>query len=92
MPELEPQPSRRPGGWTAFFILLTFLLGNGVSFVVFGLRNATKDDVDRAIKPLIEDQAAIHESIAAIEKHEADRDESDAYLKGQLQAHKLISP
>lgn len=32
----------------AFFLLLTFVFGNGVSFLVFGIHTASKTDLDSA--------------------------------------------
>jgi hypothetical protein len=44
----EPKNGNNMRGWQAFFLLVTFILGNGVSYLVFGLNTVKRSDFDAA--------------------------------------------
>lgn len=70
---------------TAFFILVSFILGNALSFFVFGLHVVSSDQFDKANEALtsrLDQQDAHMQSI----------DRKLENLTGQLTAKKMVEP
>lgn len=68
----------------AFFILLSFILGNGLSFVVFGLHTVSKID-------FAEFQTAVSQRLDQQDTHMQSIDKSFSNVAGQLEGKKLIT-
>lgn len=68
-----------------FFLLLSFVLGNGCSFLLFGVHTASKSDLDAstAAQKVQTDQLSARVSLV---------ESSVTRLTAQLQIQKLISP
>lgn len=75
---------------TAFFVLVSFLLGNGVNFLIFGLHTASKSDLQAQSQVQTQQYDAIEASLSGVEAHLSAIDNSYADLTGQLRAKKLI--
>jgi hypothetical protein len=70
-------------GWQAFFALLIFIFGNGISYLVFGLHTVSRADFDAA---QAENRAAFMEQARNAVKEQRAFDE----LVGELKAQKLL--
>lgn len=87
MSTLSPQVADVNGNaWRqAFFVLLAFLLGNGVAFFAFGLHTVSTDDFNRG-------NASVTSRLDAQDSHLQAIDTRLANLSGQLTAKKLLAP
>jgi hypothetical protein len=68
----------------AFFLLLSFCLGNGVSFLLFGIHTASKSDLDAAATATRQQTDALNIRVGLVES-------SITRLTAQLQIQKLIT-
>lgn len=69
---------------SAFFLLLSFVLGNGVSFLLFGVHTASKSDLDAAQQAQTGQYNLLSARVGLIES-------SITRLTAQLQIQKLIT-
>lgn len=69
----------------AFFLLLSFVLGNGVSFVVFGVHTASKSDVAEVSRVQTDEFNSTTSKIDGLEL-------ALTKLTAQLVLQKLITP
>lgn len=64
--------------WRSFtLLLLSFLFGNGTSYLAFGLHTATRSDVEKADQAQTDRTVALESRMTALEK-------SMNYLTGEL--------
>lgn len=67
--------------WRALALaLLTFILGNGVSFVVFGLHAASKMDLEKSTEAAEERSSRIEDRLESVER-------AVNYMGGELESH-----
>jgi hypothetical protein len=69
----------------AFWALVVFALGNGTSFLAFGLNRVTKTDFTAATR-------AIETRLDKHDDHLSLIDENISDLRGQLKGEKLLGP
>jgi len=64
--------------------LLAFVLGNAIAFFTFGIRAASKDDLDKAMM-------ALQARLSTLEAHDASVEMEMSNLVGQLQAKHIAT-
>jgi hypothetical protein len=69
----------------AFWVLVAFLMGNGVSFFVFGIHTVSTEDFNRG-------NQSVTGRLDAQDSHLQAIDTRLANLSGQLTAKKLLAP